>query len=203
MSAATGARTCRVVPVDTAAARAFLVQWHLQGYTQAEYVGLEDATGALVSIMGFSVAKSIRGNRDPALWELVRYAASQRVQGGASKLLSYWKKQNTQWHTLVTYCDLAQFSGALYLALGFRLAAVNKPDYKVILAGGSTRVHKSAVKKDNLKKLLGAKFDPAKTEAQMCAENNIFRVWDCGKAKYTLANDQAALPLSSTPHASA
>lgn len=179
------ARDTTVVSLSTAEARAFLDRWHLQGHTPGVYYGLVHE-GNLVAAMGFSRAKSVRGNKDAGLQELVRFCANARVVGGASKLLAHWKKSCANWHTLVTYCDHAQFSGGLYEALGFRLASRSGPDYKVILAGGDVRHHKSRVKKDNLKQLLGDKFDPGKSEAELCRENHIFRVWDCGKSKYIL-----------------
>lgn len=180
-----GARETEVRPVDTKTARAFLEAWHLQGYAHGEYLGLWEGD-ELVACMGFSVARSVRGNRDPGLWELVRFCASKRVVGGASRLLAAWKAAARNWHTLITYCDLSVFDGGLYRSMGFDLVSVSAPDYKVILAGGRERMHKSRVRKANLKKLLGEKYDDAKSEAQMCRENSIFRVWDCGRAKYVM-----------------
>jgi hypothetical protein len=136
--------------------------------------------------MGFTQARSVRGNTDPGLMELVRYVSSKRVVGGASKLLSAWKRTAGDWHTLITYCDLAQFDGGLYEAIGFTKVQTKGPDYKVILAGGDTRMHKSSVQKARLKVLLGDKYDETKSETEMCAANHIFRVWDCGKVKYEL-----------------
>lgn len=185
-----GARETEVRPVETAQARAFLEANHLQGYTNGQYLGLWLGE-ELVACMGFSVAQSVRGNRDPGLWELVRFCASKSVVGGASRLLAAWKATARDWHTLITYCDLSVFDGGLYEALGFTKVSVSPPDYKVILAGGTERLHKSHVRKSNLKKLLGDKYDDAKSEAQMCEENSIFRVWDCGRAKYEMKNQAA------------
>lgn len=180
------ARETEVVLLNPRVAREFLDQWHLQGYTGGTYYGLLHA-GRLVASMGFSRAKSIRGNKDEGLWELVRFCANAKVVGGASKLLAAWKRSARDWRTLVTYCDHAQFSGGLYESLGFTRVVTRGPDYKVILAGGDRRRHKSSVKKANLKVLLGDKYDETKSETELCRENHIFRVWDCGKSKYVLA----------------
>lgn len=182
-----GARTCRIAQVPKPAAKAFLAVHHLQGWTSADYLGLYDASGTLVACMGFAVARSARGNTDPRKWELVRYAASARVAGGGSRLLSAWKRAMVgQWDTLTTYCDLAQFDGGLYTAMGFSLAAERGTDYKVLKAGTDRRLHKSTVKKAKLRTLLGPKYDDSKTEAQLCKENHIFRIWDCGMRTYVL-----------------
>jgi len=180
-----GARSCKVrsVPVETA--KAFLESYHLQGWTSADYIGLWQGE-ELLACMGFSVARSIRGNTDPTIWELVRYAAKVRVAGGGSRLLAAWKELGEGWRKLVTYCDLAQFSGGLYIGMGFTEAERYGADYKILKAGQDRRLHKSTVQKAKLEVLLGAKYDASKTEAQLCAENHIFRVWDCGRVRYEL-----------------
>jgi hypothetical protein len=181
-----GARTCTVRPVPVAIARSFLESYHLQGWTSADYIGLWHGD-ELLACMGFAVARSIRGNTDPTLWELVRYAAKVRVAGGGSRLLKAWlSAAGTKWERLVTYCDLAQFDGGLYRGMGFTETGRSGPDYKVLKAGDDQRLHKSAVQKAKLAVLLGDKYDATKTEAQLCAENHIFRVWDCGRVRYEL-----------------
>lgn len=186
-----GARACSMHTVSSDTARQFLDQHHLQGYTPAAYLGLWHA-GELVACMGFAPARSARGAPEPGVFELVRYAASHRIVGGGSKLLAAWKTSmrtaGTEWTSVVTYCDLAQFSGKLYTGMGFTLVKRSGPDYKIIKAGLDRRLHKSNVQKAKLKVLLGDKYDDSKTEAQMCAENYIYRVWDSGKLKFELRN---------------
>jgi hypothetical protein len=183
------ARTTAVRLLDASEAKSLLNTYHLQGYTPAMYYGLEH-NGEVVAAMGFSTARSIRGNTDDGLVELVRFVAKKRIVGGASKLLSAWKREVKNWHTLITYCDHAQFDGGLYESIGFTKVQTKGPDYKVILAGGDTRVHKSNVRKARLKTLLGNKYDETKSESDLCTENHIYRVWDCGKTRYELNNTQ-------------
>ena len=178
-------RKCEARKVEKPAAKDFVNTYHLQGWVPAEYLGLYFA-GSLVAVMGFAVARSVRGNTDQGLWELVRYAAKVRVVGGAGKLLAAWQRTAESWHTLITYCDLAQFQGGLYTALGFTEVKRSRPDYKIVRAGSIQRLHKSTAKKASLARLLGARYDAAKTEAQLCAENHIFRIWGCGTVKYEL-----------------
>lgn len=186
-----GARECTIATVPTDTAKTFLNTYHVQGYTSAAYLGLW-RDGVLVACMGFAPARSARGEPAPGVFELVRYAASHRVAGGGSKLLQAWvrsmRMDGTQWTSLVTYCDLAQFSGKLYTGMGFTLVKRSGPDYKIIKAGADRRLHKSNVQKAKLKVLLGDKYDDNKTEAQMCAENYIYRIWDSGKLKFELRN---------------
>jgi hypothetical protein len=180
-----GARECQVLPVPKEQAKAFLEQFHLQGWTPAEYTGLW-SHGQLVACIGMSKAKSARGKPEEGVYELVRYCANHRVAGGGSKLLKDWKSRIGQWKKIVTYCDLAQFDGRMYELIGFTAAKQYGPDYKVLRAGIDVRMHKSSVQKSRLKIMLGDKFDQSKTESQLCSENHIFRVWDCGKIRYEM-----------------
>lgn len=188
---AVNARACSIRTVEASQAKAFLEQHHLQGYTGAHYIGLW-LEEALVACMGVAPARSIRGEPEAGVFELVRYAASHRVRGGGSRLLQAWKHHmtctGTTWTTLITYCDLAHFTGGLYTGMGFEEVSRSGPDYKVIKAGSDRRLHKSNVQKAKLKVLLGDRYDETKTEAQLCEENYIFRVWDCGKVKFALRN---------------
>jgi len=180
-----GARQCEVRPVSKPEAQTFLSTYHLQGWTPADYLGLWK-DGELQACIGMAPQRSARGKGSAGVWELVRYAARVRVSGGGSRLLSAWRSAAPPWTKIVTYCDLAQFTGGLYQAMGFVEAQRYGPDYKVLFAGEDVRRHKSSVQKSKLKTLLGPKFDAAKSEAHLCLENNIFRVYDCGKVRFEL-----------------
>ena len=186
-----GARTCSVRVVPKAEAKTFLETYHVHGWVPANYLGLYQG-GTLVACLGMAPQRSARGAAQGGVWELVRYAASCRVQGGGSKLFSAWCKQMAMqgvlWSRVVTYCDLSMFRGDLYVAMGFEPTAVSGPDYKIMKAGkNARRLHKSNVQKSRLKVLLGSRYVEGKTEAELCAENHIFRIWDCGKARYEFA----------------
>lgn len=46
-----------------------------------------------------------------------------------------------------------------------------------------TRYHKFNYRRKNLPKLLKT-FNPALTERENCDNNNILRIWDCGKIRF-------------------
>ena len=64
-----------------------------------------------------------------ANWELIRYCTigSFSVVGGASKLLSYFRKHNSG--SIITYADRRWSIGNLYEKLGFTFIGNSEPNY--------------------------------------------------------------------------
>lgn len=184
------ARKCSISVVPTEEARAFVNANHLQGYTSGIYYGLY-TDGKLVSAMGFSQATSVRGNTDPGLIELVRYASTASVIGGAKRLLTAYLRSAHGGHTMVTYCFPSSFSGDMYRRLGFTDCGTSSPDYWVIFPKDSymIRKHKSHTRKDRLERyaeLHGFTYDGDKTEEVLSKEYGIGRVYDCGRTKFSM-----------------
>lgn len=179
------ARKTKVVTLNGKQAREFLLSNHLQGYTNSSInLGLE-LEGTLVACMSFSVASSVRGNRDRRLWELQRYAAACTVVGGASKLLKAFLAMQ-ECHTLISYSDNRAFSGNMYQALGFSLVGEAAPDYWYVSSNiKDGRQHKSRFQRKFLSKRLES-FDPALSEAENCHANGWYQLFDCGKKKWEL-----------------
>ena len=64
-------------------------------------------------------------------WELIRYATSKHVIGGASKLLKYFER-NYKPKSIITYADKSITIGNLYYKLGFKLSKLNSPTYSYV-----------------------------------------------------------------------
>jgi hypothetical protein len=108
-------------------------------------------------------------------WNINRFCNSinTTVVGGASKLFSYFI-QRYKPKRVISYADRDWSVGDLYYKLGFERVSESLPDYKYVIGGN--RVHKSRYKKSKTKTEL--------TESQYASENNLFRVYDCGKIKF-------------------
>ena len=76
----------------------------------------------------------------------------------------------------------------LYIKLGFRLDAIQKPDYKYVLFKeyGTRRIHKFNFRKKTLIRKYG--LPSTLTEKQMCEEINAYKIYDCGLLKYIWKN---------------
>lgn len=156
---------------------AFLNNNHLRGEINfSSSVGLY-YEGILVSVMTFI----IEGTRAT----LNRFCSKKNmvVSGSASKLLSFFIKNNTNIESILSFSDLRWSNGALYDILGFNLISTNSPDYEYVV--NNNRYHKFLFRKNKMKRKL-IKYDENLTEHENALINNIFRIYDCGKLKYEL-----------------
>ena len=108
-------------------------------------------------------------------WNLNRFCSSRNtnVVGGASKLFEYFVKVYNP-SRVISYADRDWSIGNLYYKLGFKKIGESQPDYKYLVDG--QRVHKSRYKKSKTKTML--------TESKYALENNILKIYDCGKIKF-------------------
>jgi len=181
------ARDCVVVEISSAEASAFYAANHLQGGCTAPLHFALCHNGGVVACMSFGVARSVRKNSDRSVWELFRYAATCTVVGGASRLLTHFKRRNLEAKVLVSYSDTRMFSGKMYERLGFTRDGETPPDYKY--TNGNTkvgRVHKSRFQRRLLPSMF-KNFDPNLSEAKNCLNNGWYQIFDCGKVRWVLA----------------
>lgn len=175
------ARQCQIITVTTHEARDFLNKNHIQGYTTASIrYGLEH-NGTLVAIMTFGKTRVGMGCQEDAS-ELIRYATSTRVVGGASKLLKHFTKNNTP-NKIFSYSDNEWSNGGLYQTLGFTLDKDIPPSYWYLKPREERLYHRYNFAKH---KLVEKGFTPDKTERQITKEMGLLKIWDCGKKKWVL-----------------
>ena len=163
------ARKMKIIQVDSEAAKSFYATYHIQGASRQAnqtHYGLVDPEG-LVAVMSFSQAASKRVVLKDGAWELVRFASKYRVQGGASRLFTAFLR-DTKPSSVLSYSLNHLFSGAMYEALGFQLEKELPPDYSYTLPNRIERLHKSGFQKSKLKRRLGVRFNPQKTEHENC-----------------------------------
>ena len=114
-------------------------------------------------------------------YEILRFCnkLNYDIKGSFFKILSYFtSKHNFKNITLYSSNDYSDDS--FYESLKFRKTKEIKPDYKYV--SEEKRVNKTLYNKDTLE--LNSNRD--KTEHEICLENNIFRIYDSGKLKWTL-----------------
>lgn len=113
-------------------------------------------------------------------WELVRFCSKLgcHAVGAAGKLLKTFEKK---WRpvSLVSYADRRWSQGKLYKALGFKLLHNSAPNYWYFKS--PNKLHsRVAFQKHKLRKILGEKFDPSKTELENMDAAGWSRIYDCG-----------------------
>lgn len=183
------ARNTEVKEISAETAIRFFKEHHIQGAGQAGTfnIGLVTKEGVLVAAMNFCHDRYSKvGDREKTM-ELLRFASSRHVVGGASKLLSYFLKHKPETITrLVSYSDRRWGEGNLYKQLGFDLVWTSFPSYFYVDPSKGVRMNRQRFQKHLLSKKLRL-FDPKKTEVQNCLDNGLFRIFDCGTHKWEMA----------------
>lgn len=173
------ARKCVVHSVDSAVARKFFDQHHIQGYSNASVTLGLFSEGRLLSCMSFT---KHRFSRDPS-WEIVRFATidNTSVIGGAAKLFTYFIRHYSP-DTIISYSDLRWFTGGVYTSIGMTRQKNTPPAYTYV-GPKSTLYNRITFQKHKLHTKL-QNFDPILTEWENMKNNGYDRIWDCGHAKY-------------------
>jgi len=167
------ARSCKITEVCSIDKKEFFDNTHVQGNGPSSInVGLYH-NDSLVACMGLIRTKN-KG------MVLNRFSTKNIVPGAFSKLLKY--VLNTYKPSeVITFADLRWGDGKLYQSNGFILDKKLKPDYYYVYQ--NKRFHKFNFRHNKLKKLL-SHYDPNKSEHENCLNNNIFRIYDCGKYRF-------------------
>lgn len=170
------ARKLNIKNISPNDATSFFDEYHIQGgaIDGSIRLGLYDKDN-LVSVMSF---KKIGAND----WELLRFASSDLVVGGASRLLKHFVKLIDP-NTIFSYSDNRWGTGGVYDKLGFKFLGNTEPGYFYF------HRNKKPFREDRhkfMKSKLIEKFDvdPEKSETEIMITLNYDRIWDCGHGKW-------------------
>lgn len=172
------ARKCTVKEISVKEKNEFLNKYHIQGEDKSKIkLGLF-YEHKLIAVMTFGKPRF----NQQFNWELIRYATSKHVIGGAGKLLAFFR--NHYIGSIITYADRRFSRGNMYEKLGFTFLKYSEPNYwwvknNEILSRYQTQKH-------NLKDILKDKFDPNKTEIENMIANGYYQIYDCGNLVYSL-----------------
>lgn len=175
------ARKCKIVELTTSAARSFLIDNHIQGYSGNICYGLEYGD-ELVAVMTFGVPR-FNNNHE---YELIRFAnkINTNVVGGASRLFKYFQRQK-QPLSVISYSDNRWNTGNLYVMLGFSMSHTSTPNYKYFHTNNPLKLYgRYQFQKHKLSRMLDT-FDSSMSEWENMARNGYDRIWDCGNAAYS------------------
>lgn len=181
------ARKTELREIKVGMATAFYEQHHIQGKCRSKYHFGLFYNGALVAVMSIGdLRKSMGSISIPGHYELLRYASSSIVVGGASKLLTNFIRKYKPIN-IISYADMRWSDGNLYGSLGFTLTHITRPGYWYIPKGYTTRQHRSKFKKHLLVENYGA--DPEKSEREIMIEMGYDVIYDCGQFRFDLNID--------------
>jgi hypothetical protein len=170
------ARKCIIKEIDIEKSSNFLNENHIQGTCNSVLKLGMFYNDELVSVMTFDKFEGRKKMGDHE-WNLNRFCSkiNTTISGASSKFISFFiKKYNPK--RIISYADYCWSNGKVYEKLGFVKKYTSKPDYKYII--NNKRVHKSNLRKSRTRTKL--------TESQYAVNNNILKVYDCGKIKYEM-----------------
>lgn len=177
------ARNLDVQEIDADKARVFLNANHLQGYTNSKVsLGLVNkSTQELLGVMTFGAPRFT----SDAEYELIRlcYLPNLTIVGGTQRLFSYFLRTYKP-KSIVTYADLAKFTGNIYLSLGFKL--VNGANVTPNYVWFSTSDGKVMSRYQSQKhKLLAAGLGKyGSTEDEIMQNTGHLKIYDAGQLKF-------------------
>lgn len=175
------ARKTKVRYIDSIECSTFLKQNHLQGVGRSTHkIGLF-YKDELVSVMTFNNGDISKNIKD---WELNRFCSKigYNVIGGASKLFSFFIKNNNDVNKIISYSDNRWGHGNVYEKIGFKKESDGIPNYWYFKLNDIKRLHRFPLRKN-------------KNDNQQLSEweNRIIegydRIWDCGSSKYIWENE--------------
>jgi G:T-mismatch repair DNA endonuclease (very short patch repair protein) len=168
------ARKTLITSVSQKEAEKFLDKNHIQGYSKASfYFGLK-YNDQLISVLALKTAPK-------NILNIVRYATSQNIVGGFTKLLKYTEKTLNP-SKIIAFADHCVSDGRLYATAGFIAVQKFSPDYQYVVKG--ERKHKDEYKIKKFRDDPNLKWEDGLTETELASLNGIPRIWDAGKTKW-------------------
>lgn len=168
------ARNTTIKEITTKKSKEFFDNNHIQGYGKGFVKYGLYYNDELIAAMVFKKISD-------GVVLLNRYASNCIVVGGFSKLLKHFIRMYSNIKQIITFANLRWSEGDLYLKNGFEIDNFLEPDYEYIFNGD--RYHKFNFRRALLPKKL-KKFDPALSESKNCWNNNVFKIYDCGKIRF-------------------
>lgn len=181
------ARKCEVKLVDVEEEADFLNTNHLQGYIKSEFcIGLY-LDHELVQLMSFGKP---RYNTNYT-YELLRLCSSKTVIGGAEKIFKYFIS-NYEFNSVISYCDLSKFNGAVYHKMGFKLlrSAIGKHWYSAKMR---KHITDNLLRQRGFDQLLGKTFGVfgrGTSNEELMLSHGFVEIYDAGQATYILQNNK-------------
>lgn len=185
-SIAIGARKCKLQEVSLSEANEFLDKYHLQGKVRGQkyILGLYH-DDQLLQVMTFGKPRYDK-NHDCELLRLCTKPGSF-VVGGANRLFYHAINDNPQWRSIISYCDIAKFSGDVYHKLGMSLIRTTPP--QEIWAKGKDKVTASLLRQRGFDQLFNTNYGKGTSNEELMIQSGWLPVYDCGQYVFEWRRD--------------
>jgi len=174
------ARKCKIKNIDSKTYRNFLKEYHMQGIINSSIKYGLFFENELISIMGIGKTRIPLGTKDKeGIFELHRFCSKNNlvVVGGASKLLSFFEKNN-EYKKIISYAKRDYSNGNLYDKIGFKLDKICDPGYYWII--NDKRKHRFNYRKN----MIINESNKHLTATEIMHNKGYYRCYDSGNFKF-------------------
>jgi hypothetical protein len=173
------ARSCQLTNTNE---KQFINDNHIQGYgfRTIKWFNLVYKGEVVASMTASKHHRQGNSEKDVILNRLC-FADGISAVGGSSKLFKYfaiWAK-NEGYQRILSWSDNCWTEGNIYNVLGFNLEKEYGPDYFYY----DTQQKRYRSKQSQRKS--ATKCPEGMTEREWCIQRGLYRIWDCGKKKWT------------------
>lgn len=181
------ARNCEIKNISSKESKEFIENNHLMGNINSSIRYGLFYNDELVEVMTFGkLRKNLGQNSIEGKYELYRLCTKRgyNVIGGASKLLTYFKRHNN-WNEIISYANCDISNGNVYEKLGFKFIKhcgvsffyCDYRNYKII---NRFSLRRSIIENEENKEL---------STKDILQDKNIITCYNSGVLKYSLVND--------------
>lgn len=172
------ARETEVRLVDSAESTTFLNKYHLQNSTKHEVAYGLYYNNELIEVMTFGASR-FSNDYDCEIHRLCS-KADYKIVGGASKLFKHFLTDHTD-ASIVSYCDISKFSGAVYEQLGMALDGHTSINYTYV---NTATLHTLNRLQCTKQKLVAEGYDENLTEEEIMSQRGYTKIYGCGNKRY-------------------
>lgn len=176
------ARKLEIIETNKEKVKQFEDRYHLQGSTRSE-INLALVERDSQNILGIMTFGTPRFNNNYQ-YELIRlcYKHNVIIVGGAERLFKHFLKKYAP-KSIISYCNIAKFSGEVYTRLGFKTYnKLTEPNYVWVSQDSLCVLSRYGTMKSKLLKLNLGNED--ETEDSIMNNLGYFKVYDSGNLKF-------------------
>ena len=176
------ARQTEIKQISKKLAKQFLNKYHLQSSTQTcQYAYGLFFNDELVQVMTFGKPRYNKSYE----YELLRLCTKPCVEiiGGASKLLKHFE-EDLKPSSIISYCDLAKFSGKVYEQLNFNLCGISKPSKHWYNMQTKRHITDNLLRQRGFDQLHNTSYGKGTSNEQLMIEHGYVEIYDVGQATY-------------------
>jgi hypothetical protein len=173
------ARKCKL---DFSSCKDFLNMSHIQGYgiRTIKYFNLV-YNNQIVASMTAAPHHRQNGPKDTIILNRLAFLDDTTIQGGATRLFKQFKKwaKTENYKQIISWSDNTWTQGKIYKVLGFELQKEYGPDFFY------WDMRENCYKSKQSQKKSATGCPPGTTGREWNQQRGFFRIWDCGKKRWT------------------